>query len=113
MASLRKCSSEMLDVARNGVGWIALWKVGRSWKASDFYPLPDVEAGILEISDLDVPELQEISAADPDAILVNSWYNNLGDTEAMTVESLADFLRWQYEECHPLLSEWELKIEED
>lgn len=49
MASLRNCSREMLDVARNGVGWIALWKVGRSWEVSDFYPLPDFKAGVLEI----------------------------------------------------------------
>lgn len=109
MASLRNCSREMLGVARDGIGWIALWKQGRSWEARDFFPNPDYKAGVMEINPWNIDELRGIVAADPNAILVNSWYHNLGDTDAMTAESLAGFLRWQYEECHPLLSGWTLK----
>lgn len=111
MASLRNCSREMLDVARSGVGWIALWKVGRSWEVSDFYPLPDFKAGVLEMDEDDISEIRQIIAVDPNAILVNSYYHNLGDAEVMDSASLAEFLRWQYENCHPLAAGWDLKKE--
>ena len=38
MASLRTEAQDVLDVARAGIGWIALWKNGRSWTTFPFYP---------------------------------------------------------------------------
>lgn len=97
MATIRQTAQDMLDVAREGIGWIALWKDGKGWMAMDFYPDVDQE-GTLTFEDYDQEQLKNIVKLDPDAILVNGWYHNLGDTTCMTRDSLADALRWQYSE---------------
>lgn len=99
MASIRVEAQDVLDVARDGIGWIALWKNGRSWNAMTFWP--DITSdGDLVFDDFDVEGLENIAAIDPRAILVNSYYHNLGDTTCMTRDSLADALRWQYDIQH-------------
>ncbi len=112
MASLRECARRMLDTGRDGIGWIALWKEGRSWDAEDFYPDVDYDLGEADLYPWDVTRLKEIIDIDPDAIFVNSWYHNLGDTEAMDAASLDAALRWQYVCCHPRLSNWRLNAKE-
>lgn len=99
MASIRVEAQDVLDVARDGIGWIALWKKGRSWNTFCFWP--DItDDNELEFDDFDTEALQNILAIDPRAILVNSYYHNLGDTTCMTRDSLADALRWQYDIQH-------------
>lgn len=99
MASLRIEAQDVLDVARDGIGWIALWKKGRSWTAFCFWP--DITSNdTLVFEDYEVEQLQNILAIDPHAIIVNSYYHNLGDTTCMTRDTLADALRWQYELQH-------------
>jgi hypothetical protein len=99
MASLRIEAQDVLDVARDGIGWIALWKKGRSWTAFCFWP--DITSNdALVFEDYEVEQLQNILAIDPHAIIVNSYYHNLGDTTCMTRDTLADALRWQYELQH-------------
>jgi len=97
MASIRVEAKDVLDVARDGIGWIALWRNGRSW--STFCVWPDVlnDSPELAFEDYEIEILQNILRIDPKAILVNSYYCNLGDTEYMTRDSLADALRWQYD----------------
>lgn len=99
MATLRQNAQDMIDVAREGIGWIALWKDGKGWMSRDFYPDID-RAGRLTFEDYDLEALQAIAALDPRAILVNGWYHNLGDCTCMTRDSLADALRWQYSLQH-------------
>lgn len=99
MASIRTEAQDVLDIARDGIGWIALWKNGRSWRTMTFWP--DITSdGDLVFEDFDREGLENIAAIDPRAILVNSWYHNLGDTTCMTRDSLADALRWQYDLQH-------------
>lgn len=95
MATLRQNAQDMIDVAREGIGWIALWKDGKGWMSRDFYPDID-RLGRLTFEDYDIEALQAIVELDPRAILVNGWYHNLGDCTCMTRDSLADALRWQY-----------------
>lgn len=95
MASIKIEAQDVLDIARDGIGWIAVWKKGRSWETTVFWP--DIQRdGTLVFEDDDIEELREINSVDPCAILVNSWYHNLGDTTCMTRDTLADALRWQY-----------------
>lgn len=97
MASIRQEAQNMIDVARDGIGWIALWKNGRGWQAMEFWP-DDVDAsGNPTFDDFDMEGLLNIVKKDPGAIIVNSYWHNLGDTTCMTRDSLADALRWQYE----------------
>lgn len=99
MASIRTEAHDVLDVARDGIGWIALWKNGRSWNTFCFWPDITSENDLV-FDDFDMEGLQNILKADRRAILVNSYYHNLGDTTCMTRDSLADALRWQYDIQH-------------
>lgn len=103
MATLRQNAQDMLDIAREGIGWIALWKDGKGWMSRDFYPDID-RSGALVFEDYELEELQSIFRLDPGAILVNGWEHNLGDCTCMTRDSLAGALRWQYEMGHALLA---------
>lgn len=113
MASLRNCARYIREEAADGIAWIALWKEGRSWKVEaifpdDFY----LESGSMVLFSEDLAIVREAMKADPNAIFVNGYYSNIGcyeDGEMPDVQVLADALRWQYEDCHPLISEWELK----
>lgn len=96
MATLRQNAQDMLDIAREGIGWIALWKDGKGWMSKDFWPDMD-RSGALIFEDYELEQLQSIHQLDPNAILVNGWHWNLGDTTCMTRDSLAGALRWQYE----------------
>lgn len=96
MATMRQTAQDMIDVARDGIGWIALWKDGKGWMARDLYPDIDRDNNLI-FEDYELEALQSIVSMDPNAILVNSWYHNLGDTTCMTRDSLAGALRWQYD----------------
>lgn len=96
MASIRIEAQDVLDIARDGIGWIALWKNGRSWETMIFWPDID-NHGRPIFDDFDTEGLKNIIKADHGAVLLNSYYHNLGDTTCMTRDSLADALRWQYE----------------
>ena len=110
MASLRECTRQVLDIARDGIGFITLWKEGRSWEVGELWPQDfSRKDGTMVVWDYDLEELKAIVAADPNAILVNSWYNNLGGMDELDRETLEAALRWQYETCHPLISDWEIR----
>lgn len=98
MASLRNVAQYVLDDARDGIAWIALWKEGRSWGASSFYLEVDREGAVSLDDQDDLETLQSILDIDPHAIIVNSWEHNLGVCDGhVTRDDLAEFLRWQYE----------------
>lgn len=80
-----------------------LYKEGRGWNASCFWPEIFDEGSLVFESD-DLEELKNILATDPNAILVNGYYCNLGPLDDMTRDSLAAGFRWQYEEHYNLLS---------
>ena len=39
MANLRTTAQQVLEEARDGIAWIALYKEGRGWRASCFWPV--------------------------------------------------------------------------
>lgn len=96
MGSLRIEAQDMLEIARDGIGWIALWKEGRAWYAMSFWPDYDERTSSAEVDDFELDQLRTLAEKHPDAIFVNGWLHNLGDPDEMTRDSLADALRWQY-----------------
>ena len=102
MASIRKAAQWVLDDCRDGIGWVAIWKEGRSWESERIYGVDfDEPTNTATIDDPEEQErLQAILAIDPHAIIVNGYYYNLGDCECMTRDTLANALRWQYELQH-------------
>ncbi|MBQ7558070.1 MAG: hypothetical protein IJT00_08400 [Lachnospiraceae bacterium] len=97
MASIREAARDVLDVARDGIGWIALWKEGRGWWWRVFWPDFDPWTRRITFSDKeDVEELREISQMDPGAIVVNSYIHNLGCYLEGSAKDLAEGLKWQY-----------------
>ena len=103
MASIRQAAQDVLDVASDGIGWIAFYRSGRGWGSCDVWPDYDDRTKRLALDDYDRKLLQEIVAEDPQAILVNSYIHNLGVSEGeATIAGLADGLRWQYKMQHSL-----------
>jgi len=113
MASLRNCARNIREEAVDGIAWIAVWKVGRSWNAEAIFPDDfNLDSGSMVLWADDLALVQEAMNADPNAIFVNGYESNIGcyqDYEKPNVQVLANALRWQYEDCHPLISDWELK----
>lgn len=104
MASLRTTAQQVLEDARDGIAWIALYKEGRGWRANCFWPDLDRDSKFTFDPD-DIQELKTILAIDPDAIFVNGYYTNLGPIDEMTRETLTSALRWQYEEQYSRLAD--------
>jgi hypothetical protein len=104
MASLREAARYVLDDARDGCCWIAIWKTGRSWHTETFYDADYDEGSTFlnrpsswKITAEDASRLKEIMAEDSAARFVHGYYSNLGSIEDMTLDSLTDGLRFQYE----------------
>ena len=64
MASLRDTVKDYQEELRDGIAWVAFWKMGRSWNAEYFH---------LEMGDYLYPEdrsrMEEIKQADPAAVV--------------------------------------------
>ena len=113
MASLINCARSIREEAADGICWIALWKEGRSWNIETVWP-DDLfyDKGIMVLEEDALKRIREIMTVDSSAILVNGYYCNIGcskDGSLPNAQVLADALRWQYEDCHPVITEWELK----
>lgn len=103
MASLREEASYVLDDAKAGISWIAIWKTGRTWHAETLYFTEYIMGSKRfgtethwEIDKDDQKRLMEIYEEDHKAILVNPYYCNLGPWEEMTLATLIDGIRFQY-----------------
>lgn len=112
MASIKQCAADVFDTAQDGIGWIALWKEGRSWNATTIFPDADDYGTDTITVDADyMNELRDILAIDPRAILVNGYYHNLGVSETFgTRDDLAAALQWQYEDCSSRLADYTINL---
>lgn len=97
MASIREVAQDNLDIARDGIGFIALWRRGRGWDSEVFWPDYNERTDTVTFEPEDIPRLQEIAAADPGAVLLRSYIDNVGGLEDLTRDDLAAGLRWQYD----------------
>lgn len=102
MASLREEARYILYDAMSGVSWFAVWKTGRSWNIRMIYSAEYTQSRfchpeVWECDQDDMQTMQEIWNEDHDAVLLNGYYRNIGSLEEMTLGSLVDGIRWQYE----------------
>ena len=101
MASLRNVARELMADARDGIGFLVIWKGGRSWFGLATYSIQYVEeAGegpAYEVAAEFIPEMKAILERDPKAICVNPYIDNVGPFEDMTLESLMDGIKYQRE----------------
>jgi hypothetical protein len=111
MASIRYEAQKVLSEARDGIAWIAVWKTGKSWHCEAFYPDYTEKPEAFAFEEYDQEKIDDIKATDPLAAFVNGWFDNLGDPDCMTRDSLADALRWQYESGHNRLTDINIKHE--
>ena len=91
MASLREAVKNNQEELRDGIAWVAFWREGRSWNSESFH---------LEMGETLYPEdkmrLAKIQAADPKAVVLNSYYCGYLD-ENMSLDDLAAGVRRHYE----------------
>ena len=97
MATLRELARENIIEAAEGICWFAIWKTGRSWNLERFYVDYDERTHLFKIDEDDKEYLREILKDDYSAKFVNGYYDNIGSMEEMTVSSLTDGLRFQYD----------------
>ena len=99
MARLRTIAEQLKGVAEDGIGWIVIWKEGKSWNGREVWPEYREDSHSLILDKEDRETIREIVKKDPQAILVNSWVHNLGvvDYEVSTIK-LEENLRWHYQE---------------
>lgn len=108
MASLRSQVAYYRDELRDGIAWVAFWRQGRSWKSDSFYGEtdagPDLANPTFEEEDLET--MREIVAEDPNAVLINGYYNCPffnDDEPGCTVAFMADHIRYRYDGNHEQL----------
>lgn len=102
MASLREEAKRWFDDFQDAIGWMLVWKEGRSWNIKRMYETEYEESNRFlrisahwTISEDDKTEIERILAIDPSAMLINGYYYNIGSLEEMTLSSLVDGIRFQ------------------
>ena len=97
MATLREIARDNIVEASEGICWFALWKRGRAWEIETFWPDYDERKECFKMDENDQERAREILQEDYGAVLINGYYDNIGSLEEMTISSLADGLRFQYD----------------
>ena len=101
MASLRDEARYILDYARDGILWFAVWKTGRSWHVREIITAEYTQAWHnypekWECDEDDMKTMTDIYNQDNNAVMLNGYYRNIGSLEEMTLDSLVDGIRFQY-----------------
>lgn len=106
MASMREQARWYLNEARDGIAWLIVSKQGRGWYITSIYPNVLDDSGSISIDDEDMDAVWHALYTDPNSVILNSYYDNLGDTECMTLQSLCDAIRRLYDLGHNLLTNY-------
>ena len=104
MASLKEEARRWFDDFQEGIAWMLVWKTGRSWNITRLYDTEYTEGSSYhqrpskwELSRDDAEKIVAAMENDPHAMLINGYYNNIGTMEDMTLSSLIDGLKFQYD----------------
>ena len=95
MASIRSIAREFIHDAE--MASILLWKEGRSWHYEILWPeeMSEVEENVI-YSDEAKALIDSVIRVDRHAVLLNSYFENLGSEESRTIAELATLLDWHY-----------------
>lgn len=100
MAAINAIAKEWANEIRDGIAWVIVWKIGRSWNAQAVWLNSDTDT--FELEDLELA--RRILEQDPNAVILNGYYcGHFG--EDMNVAELAAGIRWHYENGYNLLSD--------
>lgn len=91
MAALKEIAREYANEIRDGIGWLIVYRTGRSWHALTVWS----DLGNNEWETDDINGALEALRLDPRAVALNGYY--LGHFGDMTVDDIAAGIRWHYE----------------
>ena len=91
MAALKEIAREYADEIRDGIGWLIVYRTGRSWHALTVWS--DLSNKEWETDDIN--DALEALLLDPRAVALNGYY--LGRFGDMTIDDIAAGIRWHYE----------------
>lgn len=91
MASLKEIAREYASEIRDGIGWVIVYRTGRSWHALTVWS----DLGNNEWETDDINDALEALRLDPRAVALNGYY--LGRFGDMTIDDIAAGIRWHYE----------------
>lgn len=91
MAALKEIAREYADEIRDGIGWLIVYRTGRSWHALTVWS--DLSNNEWETDDIN--DALEALRLDPRAVALNGYY--LGRFGDMTIDDIAAGIRWHYE----------------
>ena len=91
MAALKEIAREYADEIRDGIGWLIVYRTGRSWHALTVWS--DLSNNEWETGDIN--DALEALRLDPRAVALNGYY--LGRFGDMTIDDIAAGIRWHYE----------------
>lgn len=98
MASLREISRTFADEICDGIAWVVIWKIGRSWHAESFWLNADDDT----FEPYDLNSAYDILKEDANAVMVNGYYcGHFG--EEMSIAEIVDGIKWHYENNYNLL----------
>lgn len=91
MAALKEIAREYAAEIRDGIGWVIVYRTGRSWHALTVWS----DLGNNEWETDDINDALEALRLDPRAVALNGYY--LGRFGDMTIDDIAAGIRWHYE----------------
>lgn len=91
MAALKEIAREYADEIRDGIGWLIVYRTGRSWHALTVWS----DLGNNEWETDDINDALKALRLDPRAVALNGYY--LGHFGDMTIDDIAAGIRWHYE----------------
>lgn len=91
MAALKEVAREYASEIRDGIGWVIVYRTGRSWHALTVWS----DLGNNEWETDDINDALEALRLDPRAVALNGYY--LGHFGDMTIDDIAAGIRWHYE----------------
>lgn len=91
MAALKEVAREYASEIRDGIGWVIVYRTGRSWHALTVWS----DLGNNEWETDDINDALEALRLDPRAVVLNGYY--LGHFGDMTIDDIAAGIRWHYE----------------
>lgn len=99
MAALRDIAREYASEIRDGIGWVIVYRTGRSWHGLTVWS----DLGNNEWETDDINAALEALRLDPRAVALNGYY--LGHFGDMTIDDIAAGIRWHYERGTNALAE--------
>jgi hypothetical protein len=101
MASIREIARSVADEIREGICWVIVSRVGRSWDYETIWL--DAETDVIDTDDMEL--IKEILLKDPHAVALNGYYCG-HFWEEMSASDVANGMCWHYANRFNLLKDF-------